>query len=162
MIFLYTYKCQARSPSKAMSRKLRKCALFPDFQLAFVNCVNETIVTMLKDGNAHTEVHDAPKFKLPPYSDFHGDVPKSAWVFLEGFQKTLETSVCIISVSKEFKDLVDFQLILNPLLEQQLGLIGNPLRLGTIPFSEKALHVAETKQQKDAKFFKLIPVYYLI
>ena len=50
---------------------------FPDFQLAFVNCVTETITTMLKDGNAHTEVYDAPKFKLTTYSKFHGDVPKS-------------------------------------------------------------------------------------
>src|SRR3981189_2919224 len=63
-------------------------ALFPDFQLAFVNCVNETIVTMLKNGNAHTEVYEIPKFMLPAYLEFYGDVvaPISTWYFLEDFQ----------------------------------------------------------------------------
>ena len=133
-------------------------ALFPDFQLAFVNCVREMIDTMPEDGNAHKAVYDAPKFKLPSYSEFSGGTPESAWVFLKKFQRTPETLVCLISVSKEFKDIVDFQLILNPIMEQQLGLIDNPLRLG-IPFSEKTLHVPETRQQKDAKFFKLLPIY---
>ena len=107
---------------------------FPDFQLAFVNCVTETITTMLKDGNAHTEVYEIPKFMLPPHLDFYGDVvaPTSTWFFLEDFQWT--TSICLISVAKKFRDMVDFQIVLNLILEWQLGLIDEPHRLGAIPF----------------------------
>src|SRR3981189_849125 len=120
-------------------------ALFPAFQLAFVNCVNETIVTMLKDGNAHTEVHDIPKFLLPPYLEFYGDVvaPTSIWFFLEDFQWI--TSVCLISVAKKFRDMVDFQIVLSPKLEWKLGLIDEPHRLGAIPFSERKLQSMERK-----------------
>ena len=120
-------------------------ALFPDFQLAFINCVNETIATMLKDGNAHAEVYETPKFMLPPYSEFYGDVvaPTSTWFFLEDFQRT--TSICLISVAKKFRDMVDFQIVLNPKLEWQLGLIDEPHRLGAIPFSERKLQSTERK-----------------
>src|SRR3981189_1457110 len=108
---------------------------FPDFQLAFVNCVTEMINTMLKDGNAQAEVYDAPQFKLASYSEFRGDVPKSSWVFMEEFKRTTTTSVCVVSVIKKFKDLVDFQLILNPIMVEQLGLVDTLFRMTAIPFS---------------------------
>src|SRR3981189_371616 len=98
---------------------------------------------MLKDGNAHTEVYETPKFMLPPYSEFYGDVvaPISTWFFLEDFQRT--TSICLISVAKKFRDMVDFQIVLNPKLEWQLGLIDEPHRLGAIPFSLRKLQSME-------------------
>src|SRR3981189_1667790 len=120
---------------------------FPDFQLAFVNCVTEMINTMLKDGNAQAEVYDAPQFKLASYSEFRGDVPKSSWVFMEEFKRTTTTSVCVVSVIKKFKDLVDFQLILNPIMVEQLGLVDKSSRLTTIPFSLTKLREVLTSLQ---------------
>src|SRR3981189_3375931 len=98
---------------------------------------------MLKDGNAHAEVYETPKFMLPPYSEFYGKVvgPTSTWFFLEDFQWT--TSICLISVAKKFRDMVDFQIVLNPKLEWQLGLIDEPHRLGAIPFSQRKLQSME-------------------
>src|SRR3981189_61356 len=51
----------------------------------------------------------------------------------------------LISVAKKFRDMVDFQIVLNPILERQLGLIDEPHRLGAIPFSERKLQSTERK-----------------
>src|SRR3981189_3857910 len=54
----------------------------------------------------------------------------------------------LISVAKKFRDMVDFQIVLNPILERQLGLIDEPHRLGAIPFSERKLQSMERKFSK--------------
>ena len=88
-----------------------------------MNCLNETIESMLKKGDAHQDVYDTRKLELPPYPDFIGDVavPTTAWVFMTEFQRTREYTVSLISVDINFKELTDFKLILNPILEHQLG-----------------------------------------
>src|SRR3977135_1765691 len=110
---------------------------FPDFQLAFVKCVSETIEKMLVSGRAHPAIHEFRKIEPNAYDSFSdgGTAPKSTWVFLQEFQKTSTTTVSIIKISKLFRNTTDLQIILNPIMEQQLGLVDKPQRLGAIPLT---------------------------
>ena len=46
-------------------------------------------------------------------------------------------------MAKKFRDVTVLQIILPPIMEQQLGLINRPRRLGAIPFTKKELNAKE-------------------
>ena len=130
--------------SRGNEWQISKCYLpckyythFPDFQLAFVKCVSETIEKMLVAGDAHPSIHELRKIKPMKYDHFSdgGTAPESTWVFLQEFQKTPTTTVSLIKISKLFRNTTDLQIILNPIMEQQLGLVDKPQRLGALPLS---------------------------
>ena len=72
--------------------------------------------------------HELRKIEPNEYDSFSdgGTAPKSTRVFLQEFQKTPTTTVSNIKVSKIFRNTTDLQIILNPIIEQQLGLVDKP------------------------------------
>jgi len=119
--------------------------LFADFQLAFVNCINDTIEKMFVEAHAHPTIYELPKINLEDFNGFSeaATPPKSVWVFLQEFQWTHWTTVSLIKVAKQFRNATELQIILTPIMEQQLGLINRPRRLGAIPFTLKELRAQE-------------------
>src|SRR3981189_175389 len=131
--------------------------LFADFQLAFVKCVNDTIEKMFAAANAHPTAYEILKIKLDDFNGFSNaeTPPKEVWVFIKEFQFTGRTTVCHIKVAKAFRNATDLQIILAPIMGNQLGLVADPrARLEPIPFTLKDLREKERVWDDDPKSLK--------
>ena len=153
----------AKAPATSNDWQIGKCYLpcnfyaqFADFQLAFVNCVHEAIEKMLEAGNAHSTVRNLRKIAPNDFTGFSDKVtpPKAVWVFLQEFQWSHWTTVSCIRVPKLFRNATELQIILPPIMEQQLGLIQQPRRLGAIPFTLREQPVAERVWDIDPRHKK--------
>src|SRR3981189_21677 len=102
--------------------------LFADFQLAFVKCVNDMIEKMFVEANAYPTVYEILKIKLDDFNGFTNAAtpPKEVWVFIKEFQSTSRSTVCQIKVAKTFRNVTDLQLILSPIMVDQLELVDAP------------------------------------
>src|SRR3981189_3757570 len=139
----------AKSNEWQISKCYLPCAyyhLFADFQLAFVKCVNDTIEKMFAEANAHPTAYEIIKIKLADFNGFSNaeTPPKEAWVFIKEFQFTGRTTVCQIKVAKAFRNATDLQIILAPIMANELGLVGRRRRQGAaIPFTVQNLRGKE-------------------
>ena len=140
---------------------------FHQFQLALVKCINDTIVNMLFDANAHSSVWAIPRFDFHKYLEFgkHVLVPNKGWVFFEEFQATLTLAVCNISVIEKFLLATALRITLAPAIEQQLGLVEKSRVLGAIPFRDiraKAVEYNKPRFNRGQRWERLWePVTYI-
>ena len=133
--------------------------LFADFQLAFVKCVNDTIEKMFVEANAYPTVYEILKIKLDDFNGFTNAAtpPKEVWVFIKEFQSTSRSTVCQIKVAKTFRNVTDLQLILSPIMVDQLGLGDAPrAHMDAIPFTLKDLRDKERDWDYEHKSHKLV------
>src|SRR3981189_1018463 len=131
--------------------------LFADFQLAFVKCVNDTIEKMFAEGHAHPTAYEILKIKLDDFNGFSNveAPPKEVWVFIKEFQFTGRTIVCQIKVAKAFRNATDLQIILAPIMVNQLGIVDDPrAHVDAIPFTLKNLKPKERVWDDGSKSLK--------
>src|SRR3981189_973511 len=134
--------------------------LFADFQLAFVKCVSDTIEKMFAEANAHPTTYEILKIKLADFNGFsNAETPqKEVWVFIKEFQFTSRTTVCQIKVAKAFRNATDLQIILAPIMVDQLGLVDAPYaHMDAIPFTLKDLRDKERDWDYEHKSHKKEP-----
>src|SRR3981189_172038 len=131
--------------------------LFADFQLAFVKCVDDTIAKMFAEADAHPTAYETLKIKLADFNGFSNaeTPPKEVWVFINEFQFTGRTTVCEIKVGKAFRNATDLQIILAPIMANQLGLVADPRdHVDAIPFTVQNLREKERVWDDDPKSLK--------
>src|SRR3981189_3233877 len=134
--------------------------LFADFQLAFVKCVSDTIEKMFAEADAHPTTYEILKIKLADFNGFSNaeTPPKEVWVFIKEFQFTSRTTVCQIKVAKAFRNATDLQIILAPIMVNQLGLVDDPrAHVDAIPFTLKDLKDKERVWDYEYKSHKKEP-----
>src|SRR3981189_3200614 len=131
--------------------------LFADFQLAFVKCVDDTIAKMFAEADAHPTTYEILKIKLDDFNGFSNaeTPPKEVWVFIKEFQFTGRTTVCQIKVAKGFRNATDLQIILAPIMANQLRLVADPrAHVDAIPFTVQNLREKERVWDDDPKSLK--------